>query len=212
MNATKLIATAAALAFVITSLTSNASAQVNGRNVQMVTSSDNYGNRLGTLRNMGDGTWMEDGLNGRQGTHRFREVMRDEWSVYLNDASRGMDLQIDLYQKKIKYKMQGQSSYTDLYKVLDPKAGPTGRTVRHLDYYSSTRGVRGTLTQYGNAWQERNSDGVFNFNEVTRDDWSVSLIDHQRKIQLLVNLHTKEVLIGHGTRPNSKVYDITSAR
>ena len=63
---TKLMGVMASLALILGGLAQEANAQVNGRNVQLVISGDAYGNQLGTLRNMGDGTWLEDGLNGRQ--------------------------------------------------------------------------------------------------------------------------------------------------
>ena len=41
------------------------------------------------------------------GTHVFNAAMRDEWSVYLWDAKRGVAMQIDLFKKKITYGFGG---------------------------------------------------------------------------------------------------------
>ena len=44
--------------------------------------------------------WIEHSPNG---AFSFRVIAKDEWSVYLFDKRRNMALQIDLFQKKIKY-------------------------------------------------------------------------------------------------------------
>lgn len=46
--------------------------------------------------------WEERGSDGRK-AFNFRETGRDEWSVYLVDDSRGVRIQIDLWQKDIIY-------------------------------------------------------------------------------------------------------------
>ena len=42
---------------------------------------------------------MKQGANGEH--FEFTEDGRDEWSVYLTDASRGVKLQLDLSQKQV---------------------------------------------------------------------------------------------------------------
>ena len=101
----------AGIAIALTLISAPLMAQTDGRNVQIVTSGNAYGNALGTFRNMGNGSWMEDGLNGRQGQHFFQEVGRDQWSVYLHDASRGVDIQIDLWQQVINYRDANYDEY-----------------------------------------------------------------------------------------------------
>lgn len=206
---TKLMSVLASLALIFSGMANEANAQVNGRNVQHVVSGDAYGNRLGTLRNMGDGTWLEDGLNGRQGSSRFREVGRDEWSVYLHDSSRGVDLQIDLYQRSIKYRDNPNQPMVELYKVVESKAGPTGRTVSRVDYNDAYGSKPGYFTKRGAEWFECNSDGQNCFREVSRDDWSVYLFDSQRGIHIQLDLYTKQVNIGQAYQ---NLYRITSAQ
>ena len=43
--------------------------------------------------------WVKQGANGEH--FEFTEDNRDEWSVYLTDASRGVKLQLDLFQKQV---------------------------------------------------------------------------------------------------------------
>jgi hypothetical protein len=62
-----------------------------------------------------DGTWAELDANGRV-TFRFVEVQRDEWSVYLNDPSRNVQLQLDLFRRKVSYGTNG-GPRSDLYAI-----------------------------------------------------------------------------------------------
>ncbi len=50
------------------------------------------------------GRWRE--VNGR-GRYYFREVRRDEWSVYLFDRGRSVNIQLDLYRHEIFYSAPG---------------------------------------------------------------------------------------------------------
>ena len=71
---------------------------INGKNVGLVEFNAGQG-KLGTYDNDGN-SWVEE-ANGR--SFRFREVNRDDWSVYLRDDSRGVNIQLDLYAKQVKY-------------------------------------------------------------------------------------------------------------
>lgn len=62
-----------------------------------------------------DGTWAEFDANGRV-TFRFIEAQRDEWSVYLNDPSRNVQIQLDLFRRKISYGTNGEQR-SDLYDI-----------------------------------------------------------------------------------------------
>jgi len=68
-----------------------------GKNVQKVTYNSN-GERIITA--IGNSQWIEDAVDGRK---TFREIGRDENSVYLLDTNRNPNIamQIDLYQKRI---------------------------------------------------------------------------------------------------------------
>lgn len=56
----------------------------------------------GSFNNVGSGQWQETDAQGRVSFH-FREVSRDEWSVYLFDASRNVSLQLDLHRGQVLY-------------------------------------------------------------------------------------------------------------
>ncbi len=55
-------------------------------------------------------TWTEFGKDG-QARNVFQERSRDDWSVYLYDASRDMKMQIDLYRKKIRLTQSGREPF-----------------------------------------------------------------------------------------------------
>lgn len=67
--------------------------QTNGRNVNFV----QYENGNFTLTS--NQTWTE--LNPDGNKYTFKEVTRDDWSVYMIDRSRDITFQLDLYTKKI---------------------------------------------------------------------------------------------------------------
>jgi hypothetical protein len=48
---------------------------------------------------------------------RFEEVQRDDWSVYLVDRSRGVNLQLDLHTRRVMYS-QGNGARSELYQIL----------------------------------------------------------------------------------------------
>lgn len=62
-----------------------------------------------------DGSWAELDANERV-TFRFVEVQRDEWSVYLNDPGRNVQLQLDLFRRKVSYGTGG-GPRSDLYDI-----------------------------------------------------------------------------------------------
>jgi hypothetical protein len=96
-------------------LNPNPNAAVKGDNVQRA----DYGTggvKFGYYAQTGPKNWKE--VNEKDQTHfKFNEVNRDEWSVYLNDPSRNVSIQIDLFRKKISYR-NADSPKRDLYDVL----------------------------------------------------------------------------------------------
>ncbi|MEP2703925.1 MAG: MliC family protein [Roseibium sp.] len=56
----------------------------------------------GSFTNVGNGQWQEADAQGRV-NFNFREESRDEWSVYLFDASRNVALQLDLHRGQVLY-------------------------------------------------------------------------------------------------------------
>ena len=95
--------------------------QVNGYSVAQVFHAG------GSFSNAGGGQWEE--LNDRgQVTFRFQEQQRDEWSVYLYDASRNVSLQLDLHRRQIFYSDPNQGK-RPLYGITNAIAGgPSGGT------------------------------------------------------------------------------------
>ncbi|WP_417416263.1 MliC family protein [Hoeflea sp.] len=89
---------------------------VNGRNVIAVFypggSISKNGNR-----------WTERNANG---SYRFTETGRDDWSVYLVDRSRGVRLQLDLHRKLVLY-AAGNGPMQRLYNIVDASRGKSGK-------------------------------------------------------------------------------------
>jgi hypothetical protein len=87
--------------------------EVNGRNVTSVVAST----ALYVLLPLG--RWVETGADGA--TFDFVEDNRDEWSIYLSDASRGVRLQLDLSKKQGFYS-EGSSKKRPLYAITSVSA------------------------------------------------------------------------------------------
>ncbi|MDF1814180.1 MAG: hypothetical protein P1V20_18390 [Verrucomicrobiales bacterium] len=94
------IFTVIAMAFAVFSVQEASASGVNGTNVTGTTYTDPDSGQSVPIKRTGNGVWVEYSPNGQ---FQFTEVQRDEWSVYLYDANRGMAMQIDLHQKKITY-------------------------------------------------------------------------------------------------------------
>lgn len=88
-------------------------ASANGRNVVSVS-------HPGGTFMFRDGLWLEADTAGRV-NFRFEEQQRDDWSVYLYDRSRDVNLQLDLHRKQILYST-GQNPLTPLYQITGAAA------------------------------------------------------------------------------------------
>lgn len=64
----------------------------------------------------GNKRWIETGANN-QTRFNFTEVARDDWSVYLKDRSRNVNIQLDLHTRKIMYNA-GNNPRTPLYNII----------------------------------------------------------------------------------------------
>lgn len=83
--------------------------RVNGYNVVVVNHDG------GGFVHTGGKQWHEaDNLGNTR--FYFQEQSRDEWSVYLHDASRNVSIQLDLHRKKVLYGT-GNQPKTDLYNI-----------------------------------------------------------------------------------------------
>lgn len=180
--------------------------QVNGRNVNQVFHSQ------GKFVDNGGGNWSEIGNNG--GGFNFRENNRDDWSVYLFDASRNVNIQLDIHTKTIYYS-DANSGRRPLYKITDakapqtskPQAGINGRNVKTVKYPGGRFKMKS-----GGRWQEKNNDGKHNFVETGRDDWSVYLTDSSRGVNIQLDLHTKNIYYSDNNTARRVQYKISSVK
>ncbi len=69
----------------------------------------------GSFKKTGDAQWSEFNSEGKV-TFSFQEVTRDDWSVYLDDASRNMQVQLDVYRKMVSFGVKGGPK-RDLYVI-----------------------------------------------------------------------------------------------
>jgi hypothetical protein len=180
----------------------------NGRNVKMVAFGAN-GSELGLYRLAGPGgQWAETGADHGQIRFRFRETGRDDWSVYLNDASRGVNIQLDLHTKKVKFSDRENPTQRELYSILNADARMNGWLVARVTF-AGTPG--GSFTQAGNEWIERANGSPkarFRFRETGRDDWSVYLRDDSRNVDIQLDLHTGNIYFTDPETPRSVLYRI----
>lgn len=88
----------------------------NGSNVQQVFFAG------GSFRKSGPQRWTEYNAQGRA-VFDFTETGRDEWSVYLDDRSRNVQLQLDLYRNWVGYGQNG-GAMSDLYQIQSSSRQP----------------------------------------------------------------------------------------
>ncbi|MGK7897486.1 MAG: sphingomyelin phosphodiesterase [Xenococcus sp. (in: cyanobacteria)] len=74
--------------------------RVNGRNVKRV----EYGHNKGFFQQQANGTWIEKNADGQ---FTFRELGRDDWSVYLLKSD-GLRIQLDLHRQEVIWMGQGK--------------------------------------------------------------------------------------------------------
>lgn len=72
----------------------------------------------GLFQSIGNQEWIELGDSGA--VFRFRETNRDEWSVYLFDASRTIGIQIDIHSQMIRVQ-QGNGPWGNLYAITSAR-------------------------------------------------------------------------------------------
>lgn len=93
-----------------------ATGEVNGMTVTQVYFTGDGATELGSFVALGGGKWVERDLN-RKTVFHFVETQRDQWSVFLTDRSRGVEIQLDLYTKQVLYGPIGQQRWP-LYLIL----------------------------------------------------------------------------------------------
>ncbi len=86
---------------------------INGWTVKRAVFGNSSGFKLGAYVQKSKFLWVEKTKSGKI-AFKFKEVGRDEWSVYLKDDSRGVKIQLDLHTKKVMYS-HNNSPYRVLY-------------------------------------------------------------------------------------------------
>ncbi len=156
--------------------------------------------------------WIEIGKDGKT-RWNFEEQGRDEWSVYLQDKSRDMNIQLDLYTKKV---MLNTKDRRPLYEISKTFVGPNGWTVKAVKFgHAKERGMLGSFVQTGEkTWVEQGKSGKsrYKFNENARDEWSVYLHDASREVNIQLDLYTGKVMYSEGKNPRKELYVIKTSK
>lgn len=180
------------------------SAQASGWNVRHV-SYGQGGRTSGEYCQTGHKAWREIGDN----TYNFNEVERDDFSVFLNDPSRNVDIQIDLKAGKVRYR-DADSSWRELYDVLSASAQANGWLVQLVSYSQGGR-TSGEYRQTGDrTWKEISfsSGNPYNFNETGRDETSVYLHDPSRNVDIHIDLEAGKVYYRDANSSWRELYDV----
>lgn len=72
---------------------------------------------LGVYRQIDAENWVEKGYSNDK-SFKFKEVERDDYSVYLHDPQRDIDIQLDLHTHTIKYSDKNKS-HVEIYKIIN---------------------------------------------------------------------------------------------
>jgi len=72
---------------------------------------------IGVFTQIGGTNWKEIKADPAGNNYDFVEIDRDEWNVYLRDASRGVDIQLDLHTAKVMYSDDTGNAF-ELYQIL----------------------------------------------------------------------------------------------
>ena len=172
---------------------------INGYNARVVMHNHN-----GAFVQLNNSDWVE---NGETSHFTFKEVGRDDWSVYLFDGSRNVNIQLDLWRKKVIYSEVNTSTRFDLYDI-------TSANPAEINGFAASR-IRHSTGAFYNVepgkWIEDNGSKSFIFDEVARDEWSVYLHDPNRLISIQLDLFRKEIIYSDSTQ-EFVLYSITSTR
>jgi hypothetical protein len=193
---------AAAMLLVLALHPTNASAQdvVKGTSVTLVNT------QTADFVLLAGKNWAEKTKDGKV-VSSFVETQRDDWSVYLTDASRKVDLQLDLFKKQVFY-TDAATPQKPLYRILGSSAEVKGGNVVRVLAGTNTFSMVGP-----DRWTEAGADGkvAFTFTESSRDEWTAILFDASRKMELQLDLFKKEVRVKEGSSAVRPLYRILSA-
>jgi len=173
---------------------------INGHNARVV-----MHDNKGAFVQLNANQWVEN-REGTLDSIGFQEVGRDDWSVYLHDASRNVDIQLDLWRKKVVY--SDPNNRFDLYNI-------TSANPNEINGYAASRikyNGGGFYHLNPGKWVEDAGANSFAFNEVARDDWSVYLFDPNRLVSIQLDLWTKQIKYSDASGQSFVLYHITDSR
>lgn len=188
---------------------------VNGRNVVFVKFGNSSNQFMGSFAYKGQKRWEEEGTKLGVRNFVFEEVNRDDWSVYLQDNSRGVKIQLDLHTKKVMYS-DANTPKREQYNIIKSYSKIDGRIATKVNFGNAS-GRLGTFVMRNTGdWVEK-SDATgqvaFRFKETHRDDWSVYLFDESRGVRLQLDLHTRKVMYSDQNNPTARpLYEIIAAK
>lgn len=199
-----------------------ASEKLNGWLVNKVDFSTKGPAISGTFRQSGAKTWAEDGVVGGHNRFEFHERARDDWSVYLYDKSRDVNVQLDLHTREIYFSV-GKKKRAKLYTIrhsdrLPSLAAHNAKIVNAVEVGDANGNVFGCFRQTSeDTWSEDGAHGErdkFTFVEYKRDKWGIYLYDTDRDMWVHIDLHKRKVLYHYGTSQWQTLYEIlnTSAK
>ncbi|MGB0929572.1 MAG: FG-GAP repeat domain-containing protein, partial [Chitinophagales bacterium] len=187
--------------------------KTNGHTAKHIIYSFN-GKILGGFLMTGDKKWRETSF--KNGDFNFTETNRDDWSVYLFDASRKVHIQLDLHTKKVMYS-DSKTPRRYQYDIQSATDKSNGRIATSVTFANATNGTKlGEYRQESNKkWVETSAKTnavTFRFEERGRDDWSIYLLDKSRNVEIQLDLHTQKVMYNVVGQPRRAIYTIVDAK
>lgn len=180
-----------------------------GRNAVRVDYASADGATSGRFVEIAPRRWAEQDMRGTS-RYTFDEQQRDDWSVLLVDASRGVNMQLDLFAKKVMYRDRTSPQSRVLYNITGAVGDPNGRTATQVAFGDATNATKGLYVHTGNGtWEERSLPGKqtsYRFQETGRDDWSVYLRDATRGVSIQLDLFTRRVMYSDRAAPTPRPF------
>lgn len=163
---------------------------INAYNADMVTYAG------GAFVQLNDHQWVENNVNG---TSVFNEVRRDEWSIYLDDPTRDVQIQLDLHRREILY-WDPNTAFV-LYQILEVNPDVITGWAANRAYYDDIFGEKGGFVQLNSGdWVQNSVSGAyFLFTEISRDDWSVYLQDTSRGVTVQLDYYLNQLKYSDAT-------------
>jgi hypothetical protein len=189
----------AIIIFLIVGFSTTAQADPNGHTTNLVRFDG------GSFENAHTGEWLEFAAGNNEPRFRWRVTNRDEWSIYLRDDSRAMNMQIDMHRRWIRLEWEGHPMQ-DQYPITEADDRVNGRLVTQVRF-------PGGYFRVGRngQWREINAAGVATnrFRETGRDAWSVYLHDDSREMDMQIDVHRNWIRLAWPGHPMADQYPIT---